>query len=178
MRRLALRITLRGGNVEIEVESSVDSYLDIIAKAYKCVLVKKLQEAEQQAGKGFTPIERLFFIAAVFYLENWPREFPKDTWLECQPKLFLPPNELQKTAQVDFFLFCYEGDAKLAIELDGHEFHQKTKEQAARDNRKTQLIMEQGIQVVRFSGSEVFRDPFSCVKQAAKIFLKMNSGGD
>lgn len=51
----------------------------------------------------------------------------------------------------------------VAIELDGHEFHERTKEQATRRNRRDRLLQGAGWKVLHVSGSELYRDPEGCV---------------
>lgn len=51
------------------------------------------------------------------------------------------------------------------IECDGHDFHERTKEQAARDRSKDRAIQAAGIPVLRFTGSEIHRDLESCAEQ-------------
>jgi very-short-patch-repair endonuclease len=55
------------------------------------------------------------------------------------------------------------------IELDGHDFHERTKEQAARDRAKDRAIQSADITVFRFTGSELYRDPGGCVWQVMKL---------
>ena len=55
---------------------------------------------------------------------------------------------------------------KLAIELDGHEFHEKTREQVAYQNERARYLIGVGWKVLRYSGSEFYRDPFKCVSDA------------
>lgn len=73
----------------------------------------------------------------------------------------------------DFFIdepnFCVEG---FAIEIDGHEWHEKTKEQAANDRRKDRAYLKNGIRPIRFTGTEVFHDPISCVRETLEIVAK------
>ena len=45
---------------------------------------------------------------------------------------------------------------KVAIECDGHEFHERTKEQARRDRSRDRFLQSQNIPVFRFTGSEIF----------------------
>lgn len=42
------------------------------------------------------------------------------------------------------------------LEADGHDFHEKTKEQAQHDKERDRFISLQGIKVYRFTGSEIF----------------------
>jgi len=58
------------------------------------------------------------------------------------------------------------------VELDGHEFHQKTKKQVERDYKRTRTIQEAGFQLVRFTGSEVYNDPGYCVDRAFELAAK------
>ena len=51
----------------------------------------------------------------------------------------------------------------IAIELDGHEWHEKSKDQVEKDKQRERFIVSQGYKVFRFSGREVFRRPLDCV---------------
>ena len=46
---------------------------------------------------------------------------------------------------------------KLAVELDGHGFH-SSKEQRTRDAQRDRHLMTEGWQVIRFTGSEMYKD--------------------
>lgn len=53
----------------------------------------------------------------------------------------------------------------LFIECDGHDFHERTKEQAARDRGKDRLFQTSGIPILRFTGSEIYRDAGACASE-------------
>lgn len=57
----------------------------------------------------------------------------------------------------------------IAVECDGHEFHDKTKEQAARDKARDRRLAEAGLQVLRFTGSEIWRDAVTCGEQVRRL---------
>lgn len=44
------------------------------------------------------------------------------------------------------------------VECDGHDFHEKTKEQAARDKKRDRYLQGRGYKVFRFTGSEIWRN--------------------
>ena len=46
---------------------------------------------------------------------------------------------------------------RLAVELDGHEFHEKTKEQVAHRNQRDLVLQRHGWTVLHISGSELVR---------------------
>lgn len=52
-----------------------------------------------------------------------------------------------------------EASSSMAIECDGHDFHEKTKHQAARDKKRDREIIATGLSVTRFAGSEIWADP-------------------
>lgn len=51
------------------------------------------------------------------------------------------------------------------VECDGHEFHQKTKAQVERDNIRNRNMTSNGYIVIRFSGSEVFKNSYKCARE-------------
>lgn len=58
-----------------------------------------------------------------------------------------------------------EGWRRLIVECDGHEFHERTKEQAAKDRSRDRASTLAGMEVFRFTGSELWRDPYGCAGQ-------------
>lgn len=54
---------------------------------------------------------------------------------------------------------------KLVVEVDGHDFHEKTKQQASRDRDRDRKLLLSGCPVIRFTGSDVFNDPRYCAEQ-------------
>lgn len=63
----------------------------------------------------------------------------------------------------------------IAVEVDGHEFHEKTKQQAARDRERDRFFQSNNILVARFTGSEVHKNAKECalkVQTMAKEHLK------
>lgn len=72
--------------------------------------------------------------------------------------------------RLDFLLVAYGTDLavhrRVAVEVDGHDFHERTKEQARHDRRKDRAIQSAGLRILRFTGSEVYADPLGCAKEA------------
>lgn len=77
--------------------------------------------------------------------------------------------------KVDFLVWvtCGRSCGGVVVECDGHAFHEKTKEQAARDKRRDREILAAGYPVMRFAGSEIFKDPGACVEQVREIFQEV-----
>ena len=70
--------------------------------------------------------------------------------------------------RADFELINHK-DKKIIVECDGHEFHQKSKQQVEKDNQRERDLKKLGYEVVRFSGSEIFKDAEKCVKDLLDI---------
>lgn len=56
-------------------------------------------------------------------------------------------------------------DVQLAIECDGHDFHERTKEQAERDRSRDRALSKAGWLVLRFTGREIYRDALKCAEE-------------
>lgn len=111
-----------------------------------------------------SPIEQIF-------LMEW-----RFSRVEERFRLKLQPQQSIRTEDGVFNLdFCVTpiDDPKtrfsVAIELDGHEFHEKTPEQVREDKRRERAIIRAGVPnglvVLRFSGSEIVRDCAACVRE-------------
>lgn len=100
---------------------------------------------EFSQGTFESPIEKLFYELAQFELNLYPQH-------EVGPY------------RLDFAI----PEKRIAIELDGHDYH-KTKEQRTKDAKRDRYLTELGWTVLRFTGTEIYRDPKSCVAQICRI---------
>lgn len=69
--------------------------------------------------------------------------------------------------RVDFLL----KDARLVVELDGHQYH-STKEQLEKDAIRQRYLSRAGYTVIRFTGREIHRDAKACVSELRNIYLE------
>lgn len=109
-----------------------------------------------------SPIEELFCI--VFYM------ICND--LDCDYYLF-PQSEILTNNNkyiADFEVLEYGCETKILIEIDGHDFHEKTKEQVARDKDREYDLKFEGYDVVRYSGSQIYNDPIKYVLKTLNYF--------
>ena len=74
---------------------------------------------------------------------------------------------------VDFLLECNRADktTEVVIECDGHDFHEKTKDQAAHDKKRDRFLIEQGHKVLHFTGSEIYNNSDKCANQAIMLLI-------
>jgi len=62
---------------------------------------------------------------------------------------------------------------RIVVECDGHEFHERTKHQAARDRGRDRKMQQLGYVVLRFTGSEIWADPMRCAHEVASCLLNL-----
>lgn len=64
------------------------------------------------------------------------------------------------------------GTAQMIVECDGHDYHEKTKEQAKRDKSRDRQLQAAGYPVFRYTGSEIWADVFGCATEVIHHVLK------
>lgn len=57
----------------------------------------------------------------------------------------------------------------IGIECDGHEWHERTKQQAAADRARDRELLRLGLPTMRFTGSEIFHDSDRCASEVYAI---------
>lgn len=82
-------------------------------------------------------------------------------WIRCRDGVY----------RVDFLIPVEYWNCRkyYIIECDGHEFHQKTKQQVERDNKRTRNLQLSGYDVIRFSGTEIFKSARNCALEVKRI---------
>lgn len=124
-----------------------------------------------------SPIERAFLAAVYsvhitdpnpngrrhlhFYYRPYDPAGPKDdvagTHVYCQAPI--------GPYRADFLFEIVETDGArrlIVVECDGHDFHERNKARAAKDKARDRYMTARGIMVLRFTGSEIHRDPAKC----------------
>lgn len=140
-----------------------------------------------------TPIEQIFQIAFELYEYAYRKEH------ETKFTFYLNPQErisLKKDYIVDFLVTVddfeeidrfFEAENKeefehknyeenVIVECDGHDYHKLTKQQVAKDNERDMDLKLNGYEMLRFSGSQLFNDPFDCAAQVHKYLLRKYGG--
>lgn len=74
-----------------------------------------------------------------------------------------------ENARHDFAVLHPRVRAPFLIECDGHDFHERTKEQAARDRSRDRYALTRRRYMMRFTGSEIWRNPFGCADEVIDL---------
>lgn len=57
---------------------------------------------------------------------------------------------------------------QVVVECDGHEFHERTKEQVAKDKQRDRFLQTRSLTVFHFTGSEIWTDVFKCAEEVVE----------
>ena len=106
-----------------------------------------------------SPIEQILWIALNFCALN------SNNWY-----MFEEQAEVEANGNKYRLDFLYEEDymdnvdnpLHLAIECDGHEFHEKTKEQVEKRNKRDMDLKLAGYDILHYSGSQIYKNPIKC----------------
>lgn len=120
-----------------------------------------------------SPIESEFLVHLMLYSRLW-----HGTWAELAEQnpntsaphdgLLIWPQRPLGQYRIDFSI-----NDRLLVECDGHDFHERTKEQAAYDRERDRFCQMSGRRVLRFTGSEIMRDAWSCAGQTWDHLIDM-----
>lgn len=72
------------------------------------------------------------------------------------------------------FLF-HGAELHLAIECDGHAFHEKTKAHARKDRSRERALTYLCYRVVRFTGSEIYASPRQCAAEVMNLVMEFQT---
>ena len=161
----------------MDYEYVLDTFLELPRKAQIILLKYKnfeiLDDFYLMSYENQSPIEQIYLIALMTLQEVVNFKFCIETQylIECENKKYYG----------DFAICHYEclhddlkEDFRLVIECDGYEFHQKTKEQVEKDNKREYDIKMQGFEILRFSGKEIYNDAMGCALKTLKYIAKRN----
>lgn len=149
--------------------------LDLENEYTNTVIGTNLLNGETAIGDCDSPIEQLYFLA----LKNSCIYENIDLTIETQKEIYANG----KKYKVDFYITAselfslvkndkhtiYSREVNLCVECDGHNFHEKTKEQVSKDKSRERDIMSKGLNLIRFSGSEIYTKSNKCAIQTLKI---------
>ena len=156
------------------VTDKVETYILGSTCDYEHSLLSALQDCE-------SPIEQFLSLCMhdfeVQNLDKYNKNI-ESIYIENQAEIVCGDN----VYRVDFLIpVLYKHEDKkyekyFVVECDGHEFHQKTKEQVERDNIRTRELQKEGYVVIRFSGSEILNKTYKCVEEIISIILSYEGG--
>jgi very-short-patch-repair endonuclease len=162
---------------------NVQAFLDIASKQYgkiKAADFKQDMYCQVIEGQMQSPIEHLFLIAchamcALQCVEINPDPLINDDYeLDSAKGFYIHQQAMISKYRVDFLIFQIgwapsKMFTPVIVELDGHAFHDKNKEQRAYEKARDRALVRDGYKVLHFTGSEVNADPFKVAFEALSL---------
>lgn len=165
-------------------KTNTDSYLQSTAeKVKKSAKPRVLEEIEKILNKQEvhllnsikdceSPIEQLYglyLLEWIHYYEAQFRFIDSDVTISIftQKEIEYRGKKYRPDFVIEFYALGKEFD--FIIECDGHDFHEKTKYQAKRDKTRDRELQSAGYRILRFTGSEIWKDPIRCVFQTYRF---------
>ena len=153
----------------------LNSFYDILHKTgLQTILLNQLRiydkELKKLASRKYepSPIELLFYTAYKISINQI------ESKLICQYVLY-PEHKFKinkNTYYVDFILLHKEIDTGLIIELDGHEFHEKTKDQAKKDKQRDRNLQKLNYPIYHYTGSEIWYNTIEVIAELLEFMDK------
>lgn len=102
--------------------------------------------------EDFTPIEKIMYAILTRIQDRFWESYKSgiEIGVQCQKTI--------GKYRVDFLVSATFSDTQVIIECDGHDFHEKTKEQAIHDKERDRFLTSQGYKILRYTGSELYND--------------------
>lgn len=99
-----------------------------------------------------TPIEKVMYAILSRISYNFMQDYLQDfnIYFQTQQKI--------DNYTVDFLVTSDFSNEKIIIECDGHDFHEKTKEQAQHDKERDRFLTSKGYIILRYTGSEIYNN--------------------
>jgi very-short-patch-repair endonuclease len=79
---------------------------------------------------------------------------------------------IEKRYRLDFAIMNAAEGLYVAVEVDGHQWHESTPYQVQSDKSRDRKLTAAGWQVLRFTGSEVYRDAAACVREVRELISR------
>lgn len=158
------------------MEPAVESYLGLLRRRADDAAMQ-VDTVAAAFNLCESPIERQMLLA---YLHRYPttalyddqnkpvfldEDLDKESWVMVIPQFTM--HVKNRRFRPDFCFLQLTQDLpnnrvkplkKVVVELDGHDFHERTKEQARYDRSRDRFMLRHGFYVLRYTGSEVFKD--------------------
>lgn len=145
--------------------ADTDNTLERFAQFVKCFEDYYFPHFISSPDDCQSPIEQTFYSALVM----------AHSLLDTGFNLYVNPQEKILNYRVDFCVKLMSGhegiESTVLVECDGHDFHEKNKTQASRDKQKDRDLQREGFSVFRFTGSDIWNNPFKCAEEVIDFLI-------
>jgi very-short-patch-repair endonuclease len=139
-------------------------------------LIKSLESASE------SPIEYAMAGALILAAREkvpyvvYGQQFIKQWWTNGTKSICFYPQARLGKHRVDLLIIYRDSpdsswERAVIVECDGHDFHERTSEQAGKDKKRDRDLQALGYPVFRFTGSEIWKDMFGCASEVLAALM-------
>jgi hypothetical protein len=92
--------------------------------------------------------------------------------------VIVPQKQVPGVGHVDLAIFVPRisiNEPLVVVECDGHEFHERTPQQASEDNRRDRVLQRRGFPVLRFTGTDIMRNSSEAAREVTEfVHMKLH----
>ncbi|MCU1286378.1 MAG: hypothetical protein JWO13_2728 [Acidobacteriales bacterium] len=104
------------------------------------------------------------------------QQFIKQWWTNGTKSICFYPQARLGKHRVDLLIIYRDSpdsnwERAVIVECDGHDFHERTSEQAGSDKKRDRNLQALGYPVFRFTGSEIWKDMFGCASEVLTALM-------
>lgn len=92
-------------------------------------------------------------------------------------KFYLEKEYPVKLDNVPYVIDYFEPTSKIAIELDGFNYHEKSKRQTQYEKKRERRLVMNGFKILRFTGSEIKCNPIKVLSEIYSLYCKLANEG-
>ena len=137
--------------------------IERISSCFNCQDITACFDYYDAEGMPLTPIEKIMYAILTRIADCFNEAYDSEVQID-----FLPQERIGKYC-VDFVVHASYSDDKVIIECDGHDYHEKTKEQAKHDKERDRYLTSLGYKILRYAGSEIYNDFIKIEKELSKL---------
>ncbi len=139
-----------------DAEGAIEECKVDITRAFGATHIAHFQRLCEMYSQCESPLEQAFLLGYAAYNKDCLIAIADSTVFASQ----VPVGHYR----VDFALYTRDGKHKVAVEVDGHTYHERTPEQASADRARDRTLQAEGWDVLRFHRMEIERDLWGCIK--------------
>lgn len=126
-----------------------------------------IEICRDSSGKLMAAPHTEYNVDTVLCGETDPDENPTWVLLNCQIPVFTYRADILLTIR------AASGNEYLIVECDGHDWHERTKQQAAYDRSRDRELLAEGIYTIRFTGSEIHHSANRCAQDVWRTVARL-----
>lgn len=167
------------------VQTAIESAATLASNFVNTGLAVEAACQISEEGIFDSPIEAIFwsYFSAVDFIESLyehesgltlaphPRIRCRDEGTPAREETYIPDFRIDAVnTDLSYEAMLYGcGELNVLVELDGHDFHEKTKQQVTYRNRRDRHLQAAGWKVLHYSGAELYRDPEAVARAAYEV---------